>query len=126
MKKRSLFLILVLFTILITGCKYNFILPEEVTPPNPDGEPVSYATQVQPIFTAKCIECHKSGGQSPDLTSGNSYNQVVPSKIDATTPANSKIYAFPAPTTSTHTWKKYSTNEANLVLTWITEGAKNN
>jgi hypothetical protein len=126
MKKRSIFLILVLFTILITGCKYNFILPEEVTPPNPDGEPVKYSTQVQPIFTAKCIECHKPGGTAPDLTSGNSYNQVVPSHVNLTKPEESDVYVFPSPTTAVHTWKKYSANEANLVLTWIKEGAKNN
>ncbi len=125
MKKRSLFLILVLFTILISGCKYNFILPEETVEPNPGGEPVSFSKQVQPIFDAKCISCHKAGGTMPDLTAANSYSQVVPKNIDAT-PENSKIYTFPSPTTTLHAWKKYSSNEANLVLTWIKEGAKNN
>jgi hypothetical protein len=62
----------------------------------------------------------------PDLTSANSYNQVVPGQINSTKPEESKIYTFPAPSTSIHSWKKYSANEANLVLTWITEGAKNN
>jgi mono/diheme cytochrome c family protein len=127
MKKRSIFLILVLFTILITGCKYNFIVPEEVTPPNPDGQPVLFSTQIQPIFTAKCIECHKQGGTAPNLTEGNSYNQIVPAHVNLTTPEESDIYKYPSPTaTSLHTWRKYSTNEANLVLTWIKEGAKNN
>ena len=127
MKKRSIFLILVLFTIFFTGCKYNFIVPEEVTPPNPDGEPVKYSTQIQPIFDAKCIDCHKPGASNGlDLTSANSYNMVVPSKIDATTPENSEIYVYPLSTSTTHSQKKYTTNEANLVLTWIEEGAKNN
>jgi len=123
MKKRSLFLLLVLFTILITSCKYNFIVPEEVTPPT---EPVSYAAQVQPIFTAKCIECHKSGGQLPNLTEGNSFSQIVPAHVNLTTAEESDIYKYPSPSSSIHTWKKYSSNEANLVLTWIKEGAKNN
>ena len=120
-------MILVLFTILISGCRYNFIVPEETVDPNPGGEPVSYATQVQPIFTAKCIECHKQGGTAPNLTAGSSYNQVVPAHVDLAKPEESDIYKYPSPTsTSLHTWRKYSTNEATLVLTWIKEGAKNN
>jgi mono/diheme cytochrome c family protein len=126
MKKRSLFLIMILLAAVLAGCSYNWIMPEEVTPPNPDGEPVSYATQIQPIFTAKCISCHNTGGTAPDLSSGKSYNQVVPGYVNLTTPADSEIYTFPSPSTSVHAWKKYSANEATLVLTWIEEGAKNN
>lgn len=117
---------MILIMIGMAGCKYNWIVPEDVTPPNPDGEPVSYATQVQPIFTAKCITCHKPGGTAPDLTVGNSYNQVVPAHVNTATPEESDIYKYPAPTTTVHAWKKYSANEAVLVLTWIEEGAKNN
>ncbi len=126
MKKRSIFLILIVFTVFLAGCKYSFILPEEVTPPNPDGQPVSFATQVQPIFTAKCIECHKTGGTAPDLSEGKSYSQIVPAHVNLTTPDESDIYKYPSPSSSMHTWRKYSSNEANLVLTWIQEGAKNN
>ena len=129
MKKRSLFLILVLFTLAISSCKYNFIVPiEEEVPEDiiPGNQPVSYATQIQPIFTAKCIECHKSGGTAPNLVAGSSYNQVVPANVNLTKPEESDIYAFAAPTTTKHAWKKYNSSEANLVLTWIKEGAKNN
>lgn len=112
--------------VMFAGCQYNWILPEETTDPNPGGEPVSFATQVQPIFTAKCVSCHNTGGTSPDLSSGKAYNQVVPGYVNLTTPAESKIYTFPAPTTSVHSWKKLSANEATLLLTWIQEGAKNN
>jgi mono/diheme cytochrome c family protein len=129
MKKRSLFLILVLFTLAITSCKYNFIVPiEEEVPVDtiPGDQPVLYSTQIQPIFTAKCISCHKSGGTAPNLTAGSSYNQVVPAHVNLTKPEESDIYAYPAPSTTKHAWKKYNSTEANLVLTWIKEGAKNN
>lgn len=119
-------MILILLAIVFAGCRYSFIVPEEVTPPNPDGEPVSFSTQIQPIFDAKCIDCHKSGGQLPNLTSGNSYNQIVPAHVNTAKPEESDIYHFPSPSTSVHTWKKYSASEASLVLTWITEGTKNN
>ena len=129
MKKRSLFLILVLFTLAISSCKYNFIMPiEEEIPVDtiPGDQPVSYATQIQPIFTAKCIECHKSGGTAPNLVAGSSYNQVVPSKVNLSKPEESDIYTYALSTTAKHAWKKYNSSEAKLVLTWIKEGAKNN
>lgn len=126
MKKRIQFLIVILAILGMTGCRYNWILPEEDVDPNPGGEPISYATQVQPIFDSKCISCHKTGGTAPDLTTGKSYNQVVPGQVNLSTPAESGIYYFPAPTSTVHTWKKYSSSEAKIVLTWIEEGAKNN
>ena len=108
MKKRSLFLILVLFTLAISSCKYNFIVPiEEEVPVDtiPEDQPVSYATQIQPIFTNKCISCHKSGGTAPNLVAGSSYNQVVPSQVNLSKPEESDIYTFPVPTTAKHAWK---------------------
>ncbi len=129
MKKQNIFLFMVLFAIVISSCKYNFIVPiEEEVPIDtiPGDQPVSYATQIQPIFTNKCISCHKSGGTAPNLVAGSSYNQVVPSQVNLSKPEESDIYSFPAPTTSKHAWKKYNSSEANLVLTWIKEGAKNN
>jgi cytochrome c1 len=134
MKKRSLFLILVLFTLAISSCKYNFIVPieEEVpidTIPDtiPDGQAVSYSKQIQPIFDNKCISCHKSGATKPYLTVDVSYNQVVPAHVNYNKPEESSIYLVPLKANSTkHKWKKYSDSEAKLVLTWIKEGAKKN
>ncbi len=126
MKILKLLLAVFVVALLFSQCEYNFIVPEAITPPNPDGDPISYSTQIQPIFTAKCISCHKTGGTMPDLTTGNSYNQVVPGHVNLTTAEESDIYKFPSPTSAVHAWKKYSSNEANIVLTWIKEDAKNN
>ena len=124
MKKSPIFLILILFALFINSCKYDFILAKEVPPIT---GPVSFSTQVEPIFTTdKCIDCHNNGGQSPNLTTGSAYAQIVPGLINATTPESSIIYSFPAPTTTTHTWKKYSAADAAIVLAWIKDGAKNN
>ena len=125
MKKHSIFLIVILVTLLFTGCKYDFILPEEVAPIDPN-VPISFSTQIAPIFSTgdKCTSCHKSGGQTPDLTSANAYSQIVPGLVNLTTPETSMIYAFPG--SSSHSWKGYTANEASLVLEWIKQGAKNN
>ena len=125
MKKHSIFLIVILVTLLFAGCKYDFILPEEVAPIDPN-VPISFSTQIAPIFSTgdKCTSCHKSGGQTPDLTSANAYSQIVPGLVNLTTPETSMIYAFPG--SSSHSWKGYTANEASLVLEWIKQGAKNN
>jgi hypothetical protein len=128
MKKRSIFLILILFSLFIYGCKYDFIIPVEVAPVNTGGNPISFSSQIAPIFSTgdKCIACHKTGGQTPDLTSANAFAQINPKYVNTASPADSKIYSYPSPTSSTHNWKKYTATEAALVLAWITEGAKNN
>ncbi len=120
---------MVVFAIFISSCKYNFIVPiEEEVPVDtiPGEQPVSFATQIQPIFTNKCISCHKAGGTAPNLVAGSSYNQIVPAHVNLSNPEESDIYVYPSPATSKHTWKKYNSSEANLVLKWIKEGAKNN
>jgi hypothetical protein len=125
MKKRFIFLFTVLLSLFVTGCRYDFILPVPETPVTGD---ISFATQVEPIFNTgnKCTSCHKTGGQSPSFTTGQSYASIVPSLVNTAKPDQSMIYTFPGPTTSTHTWKKLSTGEAAIILQWITQGAKNN
>ena len=125
MKKSSIFLILILVSLLINGCKYDFILPEVVPPIT---TPPTFATQVVPIFTNanKCTACHKTGGEAPDLTAANAYASIVPGLVNAAAPAQSLIYSFPLATSSTHNWKKYTASEAAIILAWLTDGAKNN
>lgn len=124
MKKYPIFLVLILFSVFISSCKYDYILPEVVVPVSD----VSFSEDVAPIFSngSKCTSCHKAGGTAPDLTAANAYAQISANYVNKTSPAESIIYAFPAPTTSTHNWKKYTASEAALVLQWIEEGAENN
>lgn len=125
MKKRTIFLSLILFSLFITGCKYDFIMPVEVPP---IVGTVSFSTKVAPIFStgSNCTSCHKSGGQAPDLTTANAYASIVPNLVNTGTPEQSLIYSFPAPTTATHTWKKFTASDAAIILAWIKDGAKNN
>jgi hypothetical protein len=125
MNKRTTYLILALVSLLLTGCKYDFILPVEVPPITGS---VKFSTQIAPIFStgSKCTSCHKTGGESPDLSAANAYAAIKPGLVNTTAPAQSIIYTFPSPTTGTHSWKKYTAGEAALILAWITEGANNN
>lgn len=120
MKKHSIFFILILFSLFIGGCKYDFILPEEA-PVIDTSKPTSFATQIAPIFAQKCTGCHDI--QAPKLTADVAYAQIVPGFVNAGTPSSSKIYSVPV--SGTH-YAKYSATEAALILAWLTDGAKNN
>jgi len=120
MKKHSIFFILVVFSLFFSGCKYDFILPEEV-PPIDTTKPISFSKQIVPVFTEKCISCHDK--QTPKLTSAVVYTQIFPNYVNTASPENSKIYSLPV---SGKHYAKFSDSEAALVLAWIKQGASNN
>lgn len=128
MKKNIVFLVFILFSLFITGCKYDFIMPEEVPPIDNGGEPISFATQIAPIFSAsnKCTSCHQPGGLgNPDLLTASSvYSNIVPAYVNTGAPETSKIYTNS--TSGNHNNTKLTALQAQLLLTWITEGAQNN
>jgi len=128
MKKSNIYFLLFVIGLLLNACTYDFIVKEEL-PPVDTTVPVSFSKQIVPIFTTEgCVGCHKPGGQAPDLTAANAYNSIQSMKlVNTATPASSIIYTEPDPAnTAKHTWKKYTAAEAQLVLTWIQQGAKNN
>ncbi|HAH22233.1 MAG TPA: hypothetical protein DCL77_00415 [Prolixibacteraceae bacterium] len=122
MKRHNIFLILILFALTFSGCKYDFVLPEVVAPITS----VSFATDVAPIFSTgnKCTSCHTTGGtQAPDLTAANAYSQLVPAYVNTADPASSKVYINAS---SGNHYAKVSATQAAIILKWITDGAKNN
>lgn len=124
MKKSKIYFLLLVLGLMFNACTYDFIVPEELPKVDPTVD-VLFSTQIVPVFTAKCVSCHKSGGQAPDLSSAKAYSSLNSlNLINTTTPASSKIYAYPG--SSSHAWAGYSTAEAQLILTWIQKGAKNN
>ena len=122
MKKWSVSLIML--AVLTTGCYYDQVYVAPVPHCLPCDVPVSFAAEIQTIFTAKCIACHPPT-LNLDLTEGSAYASIImPKYINLGTPAESLIYTKPAPTGS-H-FQKYTTTEAAIVLKWIEEGAKDN
>ncbi|MGE5393108.1 MAG: hypothetical protein ACM3P1_00115 [Candidatus Saccharibacteria bacterium] len=117
MKKHSIFFILILSSLFLGSCKYDYILPEVVAPVND----VKFSTQIAPIFAEKCVACHNR--QTPVLTADVAYSQLVPNYVNTTSPESSKIYVVPS---SGKHYAKISAAQAALILQWIKEGAKNN
>lgn len=102
---------------------------------------VSFATQVQPIFTSHCTVCHISLGQASflPLTDGDSYGNLV-SKASTYTPGGTLV--IPSNSTDSILYKRISgtsegaqmpkggsalsSSDQNLIKTWIDEGALDN
>lgn len=106
-----------------TACEWQTIEPEIIELPN---EEVLFGTQIQPIFTAKCISCHTNF--NPKLTEGVAYNNLKNGGyINTTSPAESKIYTtFSASNGYHYGQNKLTAVEMATILKWIEEGAKNN
>lgn len=122
MRKRTIFLVSLLFALFVNGCKYDFILPEAVpvitTPP-------TFALEVAPIFSNgnKCTACH-NGGQAPDLRAASAFSQIVPAYVNKTNPASSQVYINARPGSSHYA--QVTATQAAIILAWITDGAKDN
>jgi mono/diheme cytochrome c family protein len=113
-----------------------------VTPPSSNNADPSYATDIQPIFTAHCVSCHsasfKNGGL--DLSAGSSYAHLV--NVTASKDINKKRVLPQDPDNSYLVIKlegaqagvtrmplngsKLSSSNIQSVKNWITRGAKNN
>jgi hypothetical protein len=128
MRKIISIIALVALTIYMGSCSYKFNEPEVGPVINPN-DTISFANQIAPIFNTNnnCISCHGIGGTSPDLTTANAFNELTSKGlINTSDAAQSKIYYYLEPNSASHSQKKYTTSEAQLVLLWITQGAKNN
>jgi len=132
MKKYKIFLLTVVISFLVSACIYDFIAPEPVvTPPPPSGnETVFFEADIIPIFTAaKCTDCHKPGGSKPipDLTADNAYSSIATAKyVNVDSPEDSYLYQHIYSDQNSHTHHKFNDAQAELILTWIEEGAKDN
>lgn len=130
MKMLRNFSILGLCVIMLSGCLYNFIVPEQappIDPGDPNAPEISFSADIVPIFNNgnKCTSCHKTGGRNPDLTPDNAYASIGNTKyINSASPEESLIYTKPNPDGGHPA--KYSEAEAATVLLWINQGAQNN
>ncbi len=112
---------------------YAQTLAGAVTPPPPPPPAgLSYATDVKPIWAARsCTGCHGSaGGLTLSGTTAASYAALMAGRVSTASPSTSLILRKPLTSGVSHGGGKIfsSTSDADYqkILTWITEGAKNN
>lgn len=106
----------------MVSCEYEWIEPE----PQPIPDVVSFQNHIVPIFNNSCNMggCHDAGGFAPDLSPANAYASLNDgSYIDINTPDASILYT----SMKNGSMKPYaSPGDAELILEWIVQGAKNN
>jgi hypothetical protein len=116
-----------LFTaVLIFGmvsCEYETIKPTVVVIPD---EPVLFATQVAPMFTAAaCNGCHGNGATPDFTTPAKAYASLTTNNlVDTTNAANSVL--IQKVNEGHGTAGNLSATQKALLLKWIQQGAKNN
>jgi hypothetical protein len=131
-KKAIVYTLVAMSIFMIAGCYKATTLypnPDDVTLVNKE---VSLANDIIPVFSQNCAisGCHISGGTSPDLTASKAYNSLINGGyVNIADPKSSKIFlrltgkiAPAMPLNSTNN----PSNINALVLTWITQQAKNN
>jgi len=129
MKLLKLLMAVFLFALLISGCRYSFIVPPPEEPGIPPDQEVSFSQNIETIFNDNdnCTKCHYTGNQLPDLTTGNAYNSLNSARyVNKSNPSESLIYTHPNPDSNSSHQKKYTPAQAALVLRWIEEGAQKN
>jgi hypothetical protein len=122
-KKGSLIMLFsALFLVILGGCEYEVVEPDRT----PVTEEVLFSGKIIPIFNTSCnfSGCHSAGAVPPDLTPAGAYASLMSlNQIDTANPANSILYK----SMTTGSMKNYSnSDQAKLILAWITQGAKNN
>lgn len=119
MKRQILIGIAILGTIIgLSSCeKYSYNLPKlSLT------DTIHFATDIQPIFNADCIECH-GAIRSPDLREGKSYDALTKGGFITQPGETSKLYL--QMNKSDHLARSTDV-EKQKVLVWINQGALNN
>jgi len=116
--------------LLLNSCYYDGIIERPTDQPI-DNTPLSFQTDIQPIFDANCIVCH-NGNLDPDLRDGNSYAALsaIPGSIVAGDADGSELVDMlehkagvdnPMPPSA-----PIDAASINKFKTWINQGALNN
>jgi hypothetical protein len=122
MKILKYILLVAMAGVMLTSCEYEWIQPEK----KPIPESVSFAADIMPIFNNGCNTnvCHGAGSTPPDLSEGNAYSSLMDGAyVDTITPEASLLYN----SMNSGSMEQYTNpGDADIVLAWIQQGAKNN
>ena len=109
-----------------TSCEKYIWDPPRHEPPDSTVAPISYSTELAPLFPQyNCTGCH-GGMILPDLRVGNSYQSLtaIPGKyINMDNPPQSEVVK--SMEDSGH-GAQFSTEHVTLFIYWIYQGALNN
>ncbi len=112
--------------VVFTSCYKDIIVPVLASDPDGPPQPVSYKTELAPLFNTSCTDagCHVSGKYKPYLTLDISYQQIVNGGfINTALPKESRLYVM-----IKGEMAQYIPSAINRqkVYDWIRNGAPNN
>ena len=127
MKSKYIYTALIIAVVIaLTSCYKDIIVPELAIDPDGPPQPVSFKTELAPLFNAKCTEagCHVTGSHKPYMTSDVSYQQIVNGGfINTALPKESTLYKMINGDMSQYI---PSSADKQKVYDWIRNGAPNN
>ena len=131
MKKLFQFIMLLTVSLFMNSCYYDAYieLPDDDVADGGVEFPsdISFASDIQPLLTIKCIVCHNGSIANPDLRDGSAYSSIVPQLVTSGDADNSAFFnKLPGNDHPIDAGFSLSANEKALVEVWIDEGAKNN
>ena len=118
--------LLLLVIIGLSGCYKDIVIPQLASDPDGPPQPVSFNTELKPLFAAKCTEagCHVTGAHKPYLTPDISYAQIVSGGfVNLALPKESILYKNIYGEMSQYI---SSSADKQKVYDWIRNGAPNN
>src|SRR5678815_4503730 len=71
--------LLLLVIIGLSSCYKDIVIPQLASDPDGPPKPVSFKTELAPLFNTKCTDagCHVNGSHKPYMTIDVSYSQIV-------------------------------------------------
>jgi len=128
LKNLLLFIGILAVVIYFSSCEqYTYLVENELPPVDTSTTDstkfISFSQAIQPIFTAKCISCHKPP-RIPDLREGFSHESLTTNGL-VNLPAETSVLYTTITQLGSH--KSMCTKaEKDSVYVWISQGAKDN
>ena len=126
--KRPVILTMLMMGIVITlaSCYKDIIKPELAADPDGPPQPVSFKTELAPLFNSSCAlaGCHVTGGHKPYMSADISFQQIVNGGfVNTDFPKESILYKM---INSEMAQYIPSATDRQKVYDWIRNGAPNN
>lgn len=118
--------LVVLLVMVLASCYKDIIKPELAADPDGPPQPVSFKTELAPLFNTNCAlaGCHVSGAHKPYLATDISYQQIVNGGfVNTALPKESILYKMINGEMSQYIPAKA---DRQKVYDWIRNGAPNN
>ncbi len=128
MKKYLSYILGFLLTSLSMSCYYDELV-EEVIDDIPDDVSISFAADIEPLFSQggkDCTQCH-NGATDPDLRAGNAYDALVPDYVVSGNAEDSELFQkLPGRGHPFDVGFSLNADEISLIKAWIDRGAEDN